>query len=163
MSGRSSLAGQERPAVLQRNSAAGAISTRSTLSSERCVNVENAPQRLDLDVEQLNANGPLGGRAEDVEQAAALRELAPLLNLVDPLVAHLDERRAHSSRSSKSPLASANERGRSSGSGTFSDSAGAETTSTGAPAPPAPPGASSASSAAIRSPTRCGGGARCDS
>ena len=53
----------------------------------------------------------------------------------DALVAHLDERRAHSSRSSSPPTSSVNECGRSAGSGTFSDSAGAETTSTGAPSP----------------------------
>ena len=48
-------------------------------------------QRLDLDVEQVDADGALLGRRVDVEQAAADRELAALLDLVDALVAGRDE------------------------------------------------------------------------
>ena len=48
-------------------------------------------QRLDLDVEQVDADGALLGRRVDVEQAAADRELAALLDLVDALVAGGDE------------------------------------------------------------------------
>ena len=47
--------------------------------------------RLDLVAEQLQAGRPLLGRREDVEDAAADRELAALLDLVDALVAGLDE------------------------------------------------------------------------
>ena len=50
-------------------------------------------QRLDLDVEQVDADGALLGRRVDVEQAAADRELAALLDLVDALVAGGDELR----------------------------------------------------------------------
>ena len=48
-------------------------------------------QRLDLDVEQVDADGALLGRRVDVEQAAADRELPALLDLVDALVAGRDE------------------------------------------------------------------------
>src|SRR4051794_18758482 len=48
-------------------------------------------QRLDLDVEQLDADRALLGRGVDVEQAAADRELAAVLDLVDALVAGRDE------------------------------------------------------------------------
>jgi hypothetical protein len=44
-------------------------------------------QRVDLDVEQIDADGALLGRRVDVEQAAADGELTPLLDLVDALVA----------------------------------------------------------------------------
>ena len=48
-------------------------------------------QRLDLDVEQVDADRALLGRRVDVEQAAADRELAAVLDLVDALVAGGDE------------------------------------------------------------------------
>ena len=48
---------------------------------------------LDLDVEQLAANGALLGGRVDVEDVPADRELAALLNLVDALVAARDELR----------------------------------------------------------------------
>ena len=44
-------------------------------------------QRVDLDVEQVDADGALLGRGVDVEQPAADRELAAVLDLVDALVA----------------------------------------------------------------------------
>ena len=50
-------------------------------------------QRLDLVAEELDADGALLGRTVDVEDPAAHRELAPLLDLVDALVAGLDEQR----------------------------------------------------------------------
>ena len=46
---------------------------------------------LDLDVEQLASDGPLLGRGVDVEDVAAQRELAAVLDLVDALVAARDE------------------------------------------------------------------------
>ena len=150
------------------SSAAGAISTSCT-SPERALRERREPaQRLDLDVEHVDAHGALLGRREDVEQPAAQRELAALLDLVDALVAGARRARAaHSSRSSSSPTRSVNECGRSAGSGTFSDSATALTTTTGRPvlAPaPSPLGAAAASRARpCAGPTRCGGGARCDS
>ena len=49
------------------------------------------PQRLDLVAEQLHPHRPLLGRRIDVEDAAADRELAPLLDLVDTLVAGVGE------------------------------------------------------------------------
>ena len=48
-------------------------------------------QPLDLDVEQLDADGAFLGRRIDVEDVAAHRELAALLDLVDALVAGGDE------------------------------------------------------------------------
>ena len=48
-------------------------------------------QRVDLDVEQVDADRPLLGRRVDVQQPAADRELAALLDLVDALVAGGDE------------------------------------------------------------------------
>ena len=44
-------------------------------------------ERVDLDVEQVDADGALLGRGVDVEQPAADRELAAVLDLVDALVA----------------------------------------------------------------------------
>ena len=48
-------------------------------------------QRLDLDVEELDADGALLGRRVDVEQPAAGRELPAVLDLVDALVARRHE------------------------------------------------------------------------
>ena len=73
------------------SSAAGAISTSSASPRLRCVKVENHLQRVDLDVEEVDADGALLGGGVDVEQAAADGELAALLDLVDALVAGLDE------------------------------------------------------------------------
>ena len=50
-------------------------------------------QRLDLDVEHVDPHGPLLGRREHVQQPAAQRELAALLDLVDALVARAHELR----------------------------------------------------------------------
>ena len=50
-------------------------------------------QPLDLDVEQLAADRALLGRRVDVEDVAAERELAAVLDLVDALVAARDELR----------------------------------------------------------------------
>ena len=44
-------------------------------------------QRLDLDVEEVDADGAVLGRGEDVEDPAAHGELAAVLDLVDVLVA----------------------------------------------------------------------------
>ncbi len=49
------------------------------------------PQRLDLDVEEVDAHRVVGGRGEEIEQAAADRELAAVLHLLDPLVPAVDE------------------------------------------------------------------------
>ena len=60
--------------------------------AERALGEGREPaQRLDLDVEQLDADRALLGRGVDVEQAAADRELAAVLDLVDALVAGGDE------------------------------------------------------------------------
>ena len=100
--------------------------------AERALGERREPaQRLDLDVEHVDPHSPLLGRREHVQQAAAQRELPALLDLVDALVAGAHELAAHSSRSSSSPTRSVNECGRSCGSGTFSDSATALTTTTG--------------------------------
>ena len=78
-------------------------------------------QRLDLDVEQVDADGALLGRRVDVEQAAADRELAALLDLVDALVAGGDELLARSRRGRAGRRrCSMKPCGRSFGSGTFS-------------------------------------------
>ena len=49
-------------------------------------------QRLDLDVEQVGADRVVLGRREDVDDAAADRELAAVVDLLDALVARVDER-----------------------------------------------------------------------
>ena len=60
--------------------------------AERALGEGREPaQRLDLVAEQLDPHRPFLGRGVDVEDAAAKRELAPLLDLVDALVAALDE------------------------------------------------------------------------
>ena len=60
--------------------------------AERALGEGREPaDRLDLVAEQLQPRGPVLGRAEDVEDAAADRELAAVLDLVDALVAGLDQ------------------------------------------------------------------------
>jgi hypothetical protein len=49
------------------------------------------PERLDLDVEQVDAHGAVRGGREDVEDLAADGELAAVLDLVAADVAHRDE------------------------------------------------------------------------
>ena len=49
------------------------------------------PQRLDLVSEQIDPDGAVLGRREQVEQAAANRELATVLDLVDALIAGRNE------------------------------------------------------------------------
>ena len=49
------------------------------------------PQRLDLVSEQIDPDGAVLGRREQVEQAAANRELATVLDLVDALIACRNE------------------------------------------------------------------------
>ena len=73
------------------SSAAGEISTHVGLAEAALGEGGEPAQRLDLDVEQVDADGALLGRRVDVEQAAADRELAALLDLVDALVAGGDE------------------------------------------------------------------------
>ncbi len=61
---------------------------------ERALGERREPaQRLDLHVEHVHPHGALLGRREHVEQPAAQRELAALLDLVDALVAGVDELR----------------------------------------------------------------------
>ena len=117
------------------------------------------PQRLDLVAEQVDPHRAVLGGREHVEQAAADRELPAILDLVDALVAGGDEvsggllQVEQLTGRQQEPMRAKR------GSGTFSDSATALTTTTGAVAS----ASSSESSAAMRKPTRCGGGARCDS
>ena len=60
--------------------------------AERALGERREPaQRLDLDVEHVDAHGAVLGRRVDVEQAAAGRELAAVVDLVDALVARRDE------------------------------------------------------------------------
>ena len=118
------------------------------------------PQRLDLVAEQVDPHGAVLGGGEHVEQTPADRELAAILDLVDVLVAGGDEVAGGLVEVEQIALPEQNPWGRSDGSGTFSDSATALTTTTGAWVWLS---SVSASSAAIRRPTRCGGGARCDS
>ena len=55
--------------------------------AERALGERREPaQRVDLVAEQIDAHGAVGGHREDVEQAAADRELAALLHLVHALV-----------------------------------------------------------------------------
>ena len=74
-------------------------------------------QALDLDVEQLAAHGALLGGGVDVEDVAAHRELAALLDLVDALVAARDQlparpRRGRAGRPSRSRSRAGAGRGR---------------------------------------------------
>ena len=113
------------------SSAAGAISIASASPSERWVKVENSAQRLDLDVEELDADRALLGRREDVERSRrgsrTGRGPRPGRRARSP---PRRGRPAVSSRSTRSPLASVKPCGRSAGSGTFSLSATALTTTT---------------------------------
>ena len=131
--------------------------------AERALGEGREPaDRLDLVAEQLEPRRALLGRAEDVEDAAADRELAALVDLVDALVARPDEQLGDVAEVDLLAAVRAKPAGRSEASGTASASATALATTTGgsrrrrrSPV--------SASSAAIRRPTRCGGGARWDS
>ena len=120
------------------------------------------PQRLDLVAEQVDPDGTVLGRREQVEQAAADRELPAVLDLVDALVAGRDE--IHRGLVEVEQLADpereavrAHRRVRD----LLRQRDGADDDDRRGGSPRV--GASSASSAAIRRPTRCGGGARCDS
>ena len=92
MSGRSSSSSASSRWYSGASSAAGASSIALDRLERALRERREGPHRLDLDVEELDAHRALGGRAEDVEQAAADRELAAVLDLRDALVAHLDER-----------------------------------------------------------------------
>ena len=131
--------------------------------AERALGEGREPaQRLDLDVEELDADGALLGGGVDVEQPAADRELAAVLDLVDALVARRDElaRRSRRGRAARRPRA----RSRAGAAPGRAPSPTARRRRRRRPAPPRPGEASStASSAATRSPTRCAGGARWDS
>ena len=60
--------------------------------AERALGEGREPaHRVDLVAEQLDPDGALLGRPEDVEDPAADRELAPLLDLLDSLVAGADQ------------------------------------------------------------------------
>jgi hypothetical protein len=107
--------------------------------------------RLDLVAEQLDPHGALLGCRVDVEDAAADRELAAVLDLLDPFVAGGDE--VVGNGPELDLLTARDDRaGRSEASGTASASAVALATTTASASDP------SASRASIRSPTRCGGG-----
>jgi hypothetical protein len=73
------------------SSAAGAISTLCVSPRLRWGEGGEPAERFDLDVEEVDADGAVLGRRVDVEQAAADRELAAVLDLVDALVAGGDE------------------------------------------------------------------------
>ena len=95
MSGRSSSDSSAAISASSRcsaaSSAAGAIST-SCASPERALRERREPaQRLDLDVEEIDAHGAILGRRVDVQQAAASGELAAIINLIDALIAGGDE------------------------------------------------------------------------
>ena len=121
------------------------------------------PQRLDLIAEQVDADGPVLGRGEQVEQAAADRELAAVLHLVDALIAGGDEvlgglvkidqvagPQLETVRAHRPIGHLLRQRDRA--------DHDHRRVVTGPSA-----GSSSESSAAMRRPTRCGGGARWDS
>ena len=93
MSGRSSVGGGDlgQLAVLGRELGGGRDLDAVGLPQAALGEGREPAQRLDLDVEQVDADGALLGRRVDVEQAAADRELAAVLDLVDALVAGGDE------------------------------------------------------------------------
>ena len=79
-------------AVLERRARRpGAISTRVDVAERALRERRELAQRLDLDVEQVDAHRAVGGRRVEVEDLAADRELAAVLDLVDALVAHRGE------------------------------------------------------------------------
>jgi hypothetical protein len=90
MSGRSLVVGRHlgELAVLGRELGGGRDSTAVDVAERALGERGELAQRLDLDVEQVDAHGALGGRRVEVEQLAADRELAAVLDLVDALVAH---------------------------------------------------------------------------
>ena len=133
--------------------------------AERALGEGREPaHRLDLVAEQLEPHGALLGRREDVEDAAADRELAALLDLVDALVAGLDQQlgdvaevdllAAVEDEAGRAQRGVGNRLGE-------RDGAGDDDRRLARRSPLA--AESSASRAPIRRPTRCGGGARCDS
>ena len=124
--------------------------------------VREPAQRVDLDVEQVDADGALLGRRVDVEQPAADRELAALLDLVDALVAGGHEVVGGLVEVEQVALAQREAVRAQLGVGDLLATARRrDTITTGCSEPAAV--SVSASSAATRRPTRCGGGVRCDS
>ena len=128
------------------------------------------PQRLDLVAEQVDADGAVLGRREHVEQPAADRELAAVLDLVDALVAGRDEVARGLVEVDQLALAQREAvRAQRRVGDLLRQRDGADDDDrrrwcvVGTLASPGVLVVSSASSAAIRCPTRCGGGARCDS
>ena len=80
-------------AVLERRARPPARS-RPRPSPQRALRERREPaQRLDLDIEHVDPHRPLLSRRKHVKQAAPQRELSPLLNLIDALVAGADELR----------------------------------------------------------------------
>ena len=135
--------------------------------AERALGEGREPaDRLDLVAEQLEPRGALLGRGEDVEDPAAERELAALGDLVGAFVSGLGEQLGDVAEvdllaavedEALGPQRSVRDRlGEGDGGGDDDGSAlGARPSALGSD--------SSAWRAPIRSPTRCGGGARCDS
>ncbi len=95
MSGRSASSSSAAISASSRcssaSSAAGATSTSSRVPQRPLGERREPPQRLDLVPEQVDADGPVLGRGEQVEQAAADRELAAVLDLIDALVSGRDQ------------------------------------------------------------------------
>ena len=140
-------------AVLRGAARPRARSRRASASpSERWVNVENQRSDSISIVEQVDAHGVVLGRRVHVEDAAADRELAAVVDLVDALVAGGDEiaRRSRRGRSGR-PCAGGRRAGAAPGRGPSRDSATALTTTTGARR-----GRRSAPPAARRAPRRAG-------
>ena len=106
-------------------------------------------------------------RNYELSQPKGSLPIAPLAIVVHiasvwvPFTSEAKEAVAHYDELLEEMRLAVKECGRNCGSGTFSESAVAEATRTGAASVPA--AFESASRAAIRRPTRCGGGARCDS
>ena len=131
--------------------------------AERALGEGREPaQRLDLVVEQVDADRALLRRRVDVEQAAADGELAAVLDLVDALVAGRDEvgRRLVEVEQLADAQREAVRAQRRVGDLLAERDGGDDDDR--APRRPAL-WSSTASSAATRRPTRCAGGVRCDS
>ena len=131
--------------------------------AERALREGREPaQRLDLVVEEVDADGALLRGGVDVEQAATDRELAALLDLVDALVARGHEvggrlvEVEQLADAQREPVRAQLRVGH-----LLAQRHGADDHDTGCSEPSGV--SSSASSAATRRPTRCGGGVRCDS
>ena len=143
------------------SSAAGSSSSALGLVERALGEGREPANRLDLVAEQLEPGRAVLGRAEDVEDVAADRELAAVLDLLGALVAGLDEQLGDVGEVDLLALVEREARRAQRGIGNrLGQRDGAAPRRSAAPR--SDRSAMSASRAPMRRPTRCGGGARCE-